>query len=93
LVIAGSTEEEVGFSEEVDWARLRELEERAGALFSPLREATPDLRWWGFRPATRDGRPVLRRRDERVVLAYGHYRNGILLAPWTAREAATILLG
>lgn len=92
MVIAGSTEQEIGFGEELDWVRLRDLRKRAEAVLPELQGISPDLQWWGFRPATHDGYPVLRWWNERVLLAYGHYRNGILLAPWTgewvAREIA-----
>ena len=37
----------------------------------------------GFRPCTADGLPVVRAVDDRVILACGHGRNGIVLAPWT----------
>jgi glycine oxidase len=38
----------------------------------------------GLRPATPDNAPVVGRWDERVIVATGHYRNGILLTPVTA---------
>lgn len=85
LVLAGSTEEKLGFDRALDPARLTELQGRAEALLPALAELPPVDAWCGFRPGTPDGYPVLRRLDERVLLAYGHYRNGILLAPWTAR--------
>lgn len=88
LVIAGSSEEEVGFAEEVDWARLEDLRRRAEEVLPELRGLAPDAYWWGFRPATRSGYPVLRWWNERVLLAYGHYRNGILLGPWTGQWVA-----
>lgn len=87
-VIAGSTEERVGFDRTMDAARLRELGERAGALWPRLKGLTPDAAWCGLRPASLDLRPIVRRIDARTVAAYGHYRNGILLAPWTARWVA-----
>lgn len=87
-VIAGSTEERVGFDRTMDAARLRELGERAVELCPALKGARPDTAWCGLRPASLDLRPVLRRIDQRTVAAYGHYRNGILLAPWTARWVA-----
>jgi glycine oxidase len=92
-VIAGSTEQEVGFDDEVDWPRLRDLRMRAQSVLPALRGLPPDLQWWGFRPATRDGYPVVRWWKERVLLAYGHYRNGILLAPWTAEWLAREISG
>ena len=38
----------------------------------------------GLRPATPDNAPVIGRWDDRVIVATGHYRNGILLSPVTA---------
>jgi glycine oxidase len=38
----------------------------------------------GLRPATPDNAPVVGRWDDRVIVATGHYRNGILLTPVTA---------
>jgi glycine/D-amino acid oxidase-like deaminating enzyme len=85
LLLAGSTEEQIGFDRSIDPSRLEELQRRAEALMPELSAAPPVDSWCGFRPGTPDGYPVLRRLDSRVLLAYGHYRNGILLAPWTAR--------
>lgn len=85
LVLAGSTEEQVGFDRSMDQTKLDELQHRAQKLMPELASAPPADSWCGFRPGTPDGHPVLRRFDSRVLLAYGHYRNGILLAPWTAR--------
>jgi glycine/D-amino acid oxidase-like deaminating enzyme len=92
-VIAGSTEERIGFDDELDWDKLRDLRRRAGSILPELRGLEPDLRWWGFRPATLDGYPVVRPWNERVVLAYGHYRNGILLAPWTGQWVTERIIG
>jgi glycine oxidase len=48
----------------------------------------------GLRPATPDGLPAIGplRAAPRVVMATGHYRNGILLAPLTAELVAGYLL-
>jgi glycine oxidase len=44
--------------------------------------------WSGLRPGTPDDLPILGLTDvEGLILATGHYRNGILLAPVTARLA------
>jgi glycine oxidase len=46
-------------------------------------------RWWGFRPGTPDGAPLLGPGPiEGVWLATGHYRNGVLLAAITAELIA-----
>ncbi|MDX2269881.1 MAG: FAD-dependent oxidoreductase [Bryobacter sp.] len=87
-VIAGSTEERCGFDERLDWDKLRDLAQRAAVVVPKLAGKTPAQTWWGFRPGTPDGNPVVQRWNEDVVLAYGHYRNGILLAPWTGQWVA-----
>lgn len=45
----------------------------------------------GMRPCTADGLPVVRAVDERVIVATGHGRNGIVLAPWTSHRFVEIL--
>ncbi|MGK5680799.1 glycine oxidase ThiO [Actinoplanes sp. URMC 104] len=46
----------------------------------------------GHRPGTPDNAPLLGRLDDRVVVAAGHFRNGILLAPVTADLVAGLVL-
>jgi glycine/D-amino acid oxidase-like deaminating enzyme len=87
-VIVGSTEERIGFDRHMDADLVEDLRRRAVALLPDLGTRPVSEVWFGFRPAARGELPVLERWDERVVLAYGHYRNGILLAPWTARWVA-----
>ena len=49
--------------------------------------------WAGLRPATPDGRPYIGSTAlEGYVVASGHYRNGILLAPETARLIAELIV-
>jgi len=48
----------------------------------------------GLRPGTPDNAPVIGRGTlQGLVLATGHYRNGILLAPVTADAVAALLAG
>ncbi|GAB17634.1 thiamine biosynthesis oxidoreductase ThiO [Gordonia effusa NBRC 100432] len=67
-------------------------------LLSDACEIMPGLRTYdltevgaGLRPMTDDGVPVVERVDDRVVVAAGHGRNGILLAPHTADRVAELL--
>jgi len=49
--------------------------------------------WWGFRPATPDECPILGASPyENLSLATGHYRNGILLSPITAKLIADLVV-
>lgn len=87
-VIVGSTEERIGFDEEKDSLRIEELRQRAVRLWPALEGRPVTEVWFGFRPAAQGDVPLVQRWNAKVVLAYGHYRNGILLAPWTAHWVA-----
>jgi len=100
FLVAGATTEHVGYDRAVDPATAEELH-RAAAVYVPeLLNRKPDRAWIGLRPGAFDGdgkvsnEPVVRRlRLEdgdltNVWLSYGHYRNGILLAPLTAKYLA-----
>lgn len=92
FTIVGATEERVGFDRRVDRGLVEELRRRAARLIPRLAEEEPDEVWVGFRPATSNLRPEIRQwEDSPVWLAYGHYRNGILLAPATAERMVAAL--
>ncbi len=87
-VIAGSSMEQVGYDRTPDPAVLSDIHRRAATLVPELADLTPIDSWIGFRPAV-DGAPVIGRVDRtQVWTAYGHFRNGILLAPETAERIA-----
>lgn len=91
--IAGSTSEEAGFDSSTNAATIEDLRAKAGHLCPALRGAEVQSAWAGLRPATPDFLPILGA-DERLpqlVYACGHSRNGILLAPATAKVIADIL--
>ncbi len=69
--------------------QLRELRHLGGAAPEWLREARVVQRWQGLRPRPL-GRPapLLEQPAPGLLLASGHYRNGILLAPATAAWVA-----
>lgn len=86
FTIAGTSSEQVGFDRRIDPQIVADIAGRAAALFPPVRTAARPETWLGFRPATESGNPeVTRVPGSHVWLAYGHYRNGILLAPATAK--------
>ena len=86
-VVVGATEEhESGFDKSVQAGAVTELLGRAFELVPALRHAKLIDSWAGLRPGTPDRRPVIGPGGlEGLVLATGHFRNGILLAPITAR--------
>jgi glycine oxidase len=93
-LIVGATVEERGF----------DLRVTAGAVYELLREAyrvLPEVAELelveavaGVRPGTPDNAPLIGDGGlEGLFVASGHFRNGILLAPATARAAAALLAG
>jgi glycine oxidase len=85
-LLVGATVEEVGFDERSTVSAVQEL---TGAVNELLPEAkTASLREVrvGLRPASADGLPIIGplEASSRVLMATGHYRNGVLLAPITA---------
>ncbi|MEB3259486.1 MAG: FAD-dependent oxidoreductase [Cyanobacteriota bacterium] len=93
LVVVGATSEpEAGFAGGLTPAGQRQLEEGVAALLPDARAWPPMERWWGFRPGTSDGHPLLGSGPlPGLWLATGHHRNGVLLAAITAELTAHAL--
>jgi glycine/D-amino acid oxidase-like deaminating enzyme len=70
------------------------LLERGAELLPELEMARFEEVRVGLRPATDDELPVIGRSSTMrgVCYATGHYRNGVLLAPWTALAVADLVL-
>lgn len=63
------------------------------AGYSAVRTLEPTRQWFGFRPGIEHSGPAIRRiTGTNLWLAYGHYRNGILLTPATAQLVASEIL-
>lgn len=90
-VIAGATVEEVGFARGVTAGGVRAVLDTAVAMVPDLAFAAFDGAWSGFRPGTPDDLPVIGEVGG-VWVASGHYRNGILLAPLTAKWMAAAVI-
>ncbi len=85
LLIVGASVEHVGFDRSIDQRVAAELSIQAGFVMPHLLETTPTETWVGFRPES-NRLHLGRWQTGNVYLAYGHYRNGILLAPVTAAK-------
>jgi glycine oxidase len=93
-VTVGATIEHVGFDETVQEPAIRKLIEAALRLLPEARTPPEMESWAGLRPGTPDGLPILGAAEmEHCWHATGHYRDGILLAPVTARVMAQCMLG
>ncbi len=86
-LIVGATVEEQGFDTAVTAGGVHELLREAYRLLPDVAEMELVGSMAGLRPGTPDNLPLIGPGAiDGLVLATGHYRNGILLAPLTARE-------
>jgi glycine oxidase len=93
-VLVGSTMELAGFDRSTTPRALAALHAAAAALVPALARAPVDSAWAGLRPATADGLPAIGPGWARgLYYATGHLRNGILLAPLTARAVVRMVQG
>jgi glycine oxidase len=91
-IVIGASSEEAGF----------DLRPRAGAIYELLRDAQSLVPVVGeaefaevstsVRPGSPDNAPIIGRvRVDGLIVATGHYRNGILLTPVTADAVADLV--
>ncbi len=93
-LLVGATVEEAGFDKRTDPATLQSQLRKATALVPKLAEAKILEDWAGLRPGTPDNLPILgATATPGYYVATGHFRDGILLAPITARVMADLVEG
>lgn len=93
-LLLGSTLEFVGYRREVTASAMRDLLTAAIRLVPSLADASVTGSWSNFRPYTKDELPLIGKSGvPGVWLATGHYRNGILLAPITAKIVSALIRG
>ena len=93
-LVVGATSEEQGFDTAVTAGGVHELLREAYRLLPDVAEMELVATMAGLRPGTPDNLPLIGPGAiEGLVLATGHYRNGILLAPLTADAVAALLAG
>jgi glycine oxidase len=94
-VLVGSTMEDVGFADYSTPAAIARLRAAASALFPACAAMEVETDWAGLRPGTADRMPYIGAVPSipGLVLATGHFRNGILLGPITAAIVADLLGG
>ena len=85
-LVAGSTLEHVGFEKAVTSGGIEQILTAVNEIVPGLACAELLETWSGLRPGTPDELPILGPTDmDGLLIATGHYRNGILLAPITAK--------
>lgn len=93
-LVVGVTSEEVGFDARVTAGGVHELLREAYRVLPDVAELELLEARAGLRPGSPDNAPLIGLGPlEGLLLATGHYRNGILLAPVTADAIAAMLAG
>lgn len=93
-LVIGSTLENAGYDKNVDVRTIKHLFDAAVNLSPALAKSQQHEAWAGLRPGTPDCLPVLgETATPGYFVATGHYRDGILLAPVTARLMAAAVCG
>jgi glycine oxidase len=88
--VLGATMEERGFDTTVTAGGLFGLLEQATELVPGIGELVVEETLAGLRPGSPANLPIVERRGD-VVVATGHFRNGVLLAPVTADRVLALL--
>lgn len=92
-LIIGATAEDRGWCPHNTPHGMKTLIDRAVRLFPDVEDWPIEDYWWGYRPGTPDELPILGESScDNLILATGHYRNGILLAPVTAQLIANLVI-
>jgi glycine oxidase len=93
-VVIGSTVEEAGYDKRTDVYTIQRLHQAAIRMVPALAQARMLEAWAGLRPGTPDALPILgATATPGYFVATGHFRDGILLAPITARLMAQVITG
>lgn len=91
-LLIGASVEHAGFDLSLSDEVGADLAAGAAAVLPALKNREPVEHWAGLRPGTPDPWPIVGRLSDRLHVATGHFRNGILLAPLTARMIAPLVL-
>lgn len=94
-LLIGSTLEHTAFDKSTTEDALHSLRRSAEGLLPALAECRVERQWAGLRPGAPDGVPFIGRVPgfENVYVNAGQYRNGLVLAPASARLLVDIALG
>lgn len=83
-LVTGATVEHVGFDRSIRPEIAEAVRQGSAFVLPQLAGKEPSHIWAGFRPG--GGMQIGRWQNAPLYLAYGHYRNGVLLAPLTAAK-------
>jgi len=94
-ILVGSTLEYAGFEKQTTEQALNELRQSAFELLPELAALPIEHHWAGLRPGSPDGVPMIGPHPElaNLYINAGHFRNGVILGPASARLLSDQLLG
>jgi glycine oxidase len=92
-VVVGATQEQHGFDTQVTAGGVYELLRNAYELLPISSEFDFVEARAGLRPGTPDNGPLVGPAENGLILATGHYRNGILLSATTAEAVVRLVAG
>jgi glycine oxidase len=93
-ILVGATVEEAGYDKRTDAAAIQRMRQAAIHLVPALSQARMLEAWAGLRPGSPDNLPILgKTATPGYFVATGHFRDGILLTPITAKVMARVITG
>ncbi len=92
-ILVGSTMQNVGFDRSIDNETRQSLQDFASQRFAKLEKSEVEHHWSGFRPASKSAKVMLGRYNEfeNVYLNTGHFRNGLNMAPESAKRITQLI--
>lgn len=90
-LVIGATVEERGFDTTLTAGGVHELLREAYRLLPEIAELELLQATAGLRPGTPDNAPLIGRAGDGLLVATGHFRNGVLQAPVTADSVAALI--
>lgn len=94
-IVVGSTTERVGYNKQTTISGKATLLDAAFTILPALRTLSVEKHWAGLRPGAPAGLPYMGESPDvsGLFVCAGHYRNGLVTAPASARLMADMLLG
>ena len=93
-ILVGSTLEHTGFDKSISQQANEDIQKAATSIIPALANYPIERQWAGLRPGTAEGVPYIYA-DENIEGLYvncGHFRNGVVLGPASARLMSDIVL-
>jgi len=93
-ILIGSTLEHTGFDKSTSQQANDDLQHAAKQIIPALADYPVERHWAGLRPGTADGIPYIYadKKVDGLFVNSGHFRNGVVLAPASARLTADLVL-